>query len=94
MKLSDNISDSEILISQYVEKCGCKLHNTFTAFRHVYIMTNGKRERRFSDPNDACKIAMELSNIHKLEGQLENEKDFKKRRLIKSHLYFIDSMPE
>ncbi len=80
------------LILEYCRRCGCEL--TFSVHGFGYVLRDKKRKIEVLDRNDIILEATKLNKIHKLEEQLETEKDFKKRRLIQSHFYFTDNMPK
>ena len=86
------IEENNELILEYCKKCGCEL--TKDAYGFGFVLRDGKREIVVRNKENIINEAAKLHKIHQQENKLENEKDFKKRRLIKSHLYFIDSMPE
>ena len=83
-------SDAFELYREYCRKCGCKL---IIEEGFGYSIVDKKRRRIVILKECIMQEASELNQIHKLEDKLKSEKDFKKRRLIKSHLHFIDNMP-
>lgn len=84
------IDNTKQLILEYCKKCGCELFQDNVG----YVLRDGKREITIWDLKDVIPEATKLHKLHKLEEKLKDERDYKIRRKIISHLYNIESMSE
>ena len=78
-------SEGNELILEYCRKCGCSITQDIKGFG--FVVRDKKRAVTVTDLSLVMQEATKLHKIHKLEEQLENEPDYRKRRKIRSKLY-------
>ena len=79
--------DSMYLIQEYCKKCDCVLIQDNLG----YVLRDGKREISIWNASDIINEVTKLHKLHKLENKLKDERNYRKRRKILHHLYFIDN---